>query len=154
MFSLLQHFTLAANGHELVCRNMHPGIYNTYVYCQRNMETYWKVIFLFQRFPCFQFSGTFARETPLGCEKTSKYVAANTCFLCVSVPICIYGNTFLIHDQDSWIYEQCKQIIIIFMASSKFPSTLIFFLYLFVVCCFCLTDFFPMGMPKPFLIEL
>lgn len=40
------------------------------------------------------------------------------------------------------------------MASSKFPSTLTFFLYLFFVCCFCLTDFFPMEIPKLFLIEL
>lgn len=91
----------------------------------------------------------FARGTAVGCAKISKSDAANTCFCCGSVPICIYGFWFMtegpgyISSANSFISAQLS-------VSFYFNLLSISFLCLFLLYPW----FFPMGIPQPFLIEL
>lgn len=91
----------------------------------------------------------FARETPVGCGRINKTDAANTCFCCGSVPICIYGFWFMtkvpgyISSANSFISAQLSVSFYFNLLSISFLC--LFFLYPW---------FFPMGIPQPFLIEL
>lgn len=94
MFSLLQHFTLPANWHELVYSNMHPGIYNTYI-CVL-LWGIWKPTgkssFCFKDFHVSNLAimhGTFARETLVGSRRVSKSDAAKA-KLAFVVVLCLY----------------------------------------------------------------
>ena len=98
------------NWYAAIC-TLPAFIIQIHVNCCRCMENYWKSAFFFFFFflnKDFHVSNLvivhqmFAREIPVRCGRISN---SNACFCCGSVPVCIYGNRFLIHDWGSWIYK-------------------------------------------------